>query len=157
MERMIVEGMRMNRKIDKKRLYRYRELKCEIVDEIERLNLKKEEMSKIPSPKISDMPRSQRKFDKLSLVIDEKNQIEKHLETLAVKEQKERKIITAKLSELTDAQHKRIIRLYFFDLYEWPEVNKIMFGHEADFSIQENTKYIHKTYKICAAAIRNLK
>ncbi len=143
--------------IMKEYLRKYRALREEIETEQERLQMITEKMLGSSKGIGDGMPRGNVKDPNvLVLQLSIKDDLKEKLNALIQEERRERAFIEDELqSKLDSPQERNVIRLYYIDRLEWPEVGKVMFSKKRDF-YEDEDKYMRRVYRIHGNALEKL-
>lgn len=134
----------------KKRLGKYIDLLQEIDNQKKRLDL----MEGAPaSPDLSGMPRPKGGVsDPTGRLVDRRMNLEEKIKAKEAEEVEEREFIEGMIEQLESSDERAVMRLRYFDRYEWPDVTFILFGEKRDY-IDQMDSYQNRTYKVHGRAL----
>lgn len=143
--------------INKQFLNRHAELRRELQDELRRYELMHgcSYYGKSPSD-ITGMPLASSgeeggAYSQVERTLDSESYI-KHLQGIILQEEN---LIEDLLQKLPKANQKTVIRIKYFQLYDWDDVALFMFGDVKDYARNEE-KYKSKAQKIHGTALANI-
>ncbi|MGI1659405.1 MAG: hypothetical protein ACRKFN_10535 [Desulfitobacterium sp.] len=148
--------MKNRRPITKERLQDYANLIREIDNQIERLELMEEKMTAPASPKLDGMPRSgSSTFDRMTLELAKKEELEKGIKRLIQKERDEAADIQEATKLLKKADERQVILLRYIDGLQWPEICEALYGQEKDYE-ERAEALMRKTFRVHGFALKNM-
>lgn len=149
--------MTTKRPMTKERLQRYANLVQEIDRQFEALEIMEEKLTSPKSSNLTGMPRSTASgsFDRMSMAIAKKEDMEQYVKALLQKERQEAQAIEEAVQLLEEPNERQVIRLRYVDGFTWTEVCRALFGRRKDYEERLDT-FERRTYKIHGKALINL-
>lgn len=148
--------MKNRRPITKERLQSYASLIREIDNQIERLELMEEKMTAPISPRLDGMPRSgSSTFDRMTMELARKEELEKGIKRLIQKERDEAADIQEATKLLKKADERQVILLRYVDGLQWPEICEALYGQEKDYE-ERAEALMKKTFRVHGFALKNI-
>lgn len=149
--------MATKRPMTKERLQRYTNLVQEIDRQFEALEIMKEKLISPKTSNLTGMPKSAASgsFDRMSMAIAKKEDIEENIKALLRKERQEAQAIEEAVQLLEEPNERQVIRLRYVDGFTWTEVCRALFGRRKDYEERLDT-FERRTYKIHGKALINL-
>lgn len=140
--------------VEKKRLYnqmyRVREIR-KLQEEIDNIALM---LSSPAGVKLSDMPKSQKPFDKVGNLIARKIEKEKKLNKLVFQAEEEKNILEDVIEKMTTLPEnpkgplnsvlQDILRYRYIDDYSWKDIVNLVFTEDEFIDVESNLRKVHK-------------
>lgn len=138
------------------RLNAYRDKNQDIDNQIERLERLEARIYGLGSQIVSDMPRSgSRSTDRMADMQSQKEELEAEIKEAVEEQAQERGFFENAMKSIRKADEKGVIRMRYFDGYEWEEVCLMIFGRKADYEGKEDT-YLRRTFQLRKNAIKHI-
>lgn len=144
-------------KMDKQYLKDYVKLREEIECEQCRLLMLESKITGMSRKSNDGMPKgSAGEFDRMTLQIANKIDIENNLKKLYQEETQKRKSIEAAVNNLLEHPYeKMVIRLKYIDGLSWQTICSVIYSRKGDY-IEEQDKYMRNIYRIHGRALIKL-
>jgi hypothetical protein len=144
-------------KMDKQYLKDYVKLREEIECEQCRLLMLESKITGMSGKSNDGMPKgSAGEFDRMTLQIANKIDIENNLKKLYQEEAQKRKSIEAAVNNLLEHPYeKMVIRLKYIDGLSWQTICSVIYSRKGDY-IEEQDKYMRNIYRIHGRALIKL-
>lgn len=143
--------------IDKDYLRMHTEHRLELEDELRRLELMGDPITYKSPSNIDGMPHAiGGAYDKMADAIIKRTDSDTRISYLNAKVKEEEQAIEQVLSHLPMARQKTVIRIRYYQNYDWDDVALFMFGDQSDYA-SNSEKYKSKAQKIHGTALANMK
>lgn len=145
----------MKSKIKPQDFYNFRLLLQEIEYKKGQYKVLDDKLKAPSASNISGMPKDIRRPNRMENLVNQKIEIAKVIDKLILKAKNEKRFLD-EVAGMLLPEEKTVIQCRYFYLFDWKEINGLLHGDLEDFDVEEESKYLKRTYSIHKRALRKI-